>query len=85
MEHNSDFQSCDYVIGPQTYINLKPMDKINGFDVRPGFYETNGAFALPGGVNFTITSQNATGCELLLFHRTSGRLMLAFRFRTITG
>lgn len=46
-----------------------PLDKIDGFDVRPGFYEINGATALPNGVNFTIHSQNATSCELLLFKR----------------
>lgn len=46
-----------------------PLDRIDGFDVRPGFYEINGATALPNGVNFTIHSQNATSCELLLFKR----------------
>lgn len=49
--------------------NLKPLDCINGFQVRPGFYEINGASALPEGVNFTIISHSATSCELLLFHR----------------
>ena len=34
-------------------IHLIPMDTIDGFDVRPGFYEINGATAIPGGVNFT--------------------------------
>ncbi len=50
-------------------IHLIPMDTINGFDVRPGFYETNGATAIPGGVNFTVHSHGATGVELLLFRR----------------
>jgi isoamylase len=50
-------------------IHLVPMDNIGGFDVRPGFYETNGATAIPGGVNFTVYSHGATGIELLLFHR----------------
>ncbi|HIW21407.1 MAG TPA: glycogen debranching enzyme, partial [Candidatus Dorea intestinavium] len=40
-----------------------------GFSVRPGFYSDKGATAVPGGVNFTIASKNATACELLLFHR----------------
>ena len=35
----------------------------------PGFYEINGATAIPGGVNFTISSHGATSIELLLFHR----------------
>ena len=50
-------------------IHLVPMDHIDGFDVRPGFYEVNGATAIPGGVNFTVYSHNATSIELLLFHR----------------
>lgn len=49
--------------------NLIPLDEINGFRVRPGFYENNGATALSNGVNFTFHSQNATSCELLLYHR----------------
>lgn len=53
---------------PRT-IHLVPMDHIDGFDVRPGFYETNGATAIPGGVNFTVCSQNAASIELLLFKR----------------
>lgn len=54
---------------PRT-IHLVPMDRIAGFDVRPGFYEANGATAIPGGVNFTVYSHGATSIELLLFHRT---------------
>ncbi|MDD3204841.1 MAG: glycogen debranching protein GlgX [Lachnospiraceae bacterium] len=50
-------------------IHLVPLDTLEGFDVRPGFYEINGATAIPGGVNFTIHSNQATSCELLLFHR----------------
>ena len=50
-----------------------PLDRIEGFDVRPGFYEINGATALPNGVNFTIHSQNAVSCELLLFKRGAGK------------
>ncbi len=53
---------------PRT-IHLVPMDHIDGFDVRPGFYETNGATAIPGGVNFTVYSHNASSIELLLFKR----------------
>lgn len=49
--------------------NMKPLDQIAGYDVRPGIYEVNGATAIPGGVNFTVYSNNATSCELLLFHR----------------
>ena len=36
-------------------LTLEPLDQINGFSVRPGLYEINGAMVVPGGVNFTIT------------------------------
>ena len=49
--------------------HLIPLNEIGGYQVRPGIYEINGATAIPGGVNFTIHSNQATGCELLLFHR----------------
>ena len=48
---------------------LKPLDTICGFQVRPGFFLDFGATVIPGGVNFTIQSHKATSCELLLFHR----------------
>ena len=53
---------------PRT-IHLVPMGHVDGFDIRPGFYEINGATAIPGGVNFTVYSRGATSIELLLFHR----------------
>ena len=45
------------------------LDEISGFNVRPGNYRLNGARALRGGVNFTISSVGATSCDLLLFKR----------------
>ena len=48
---------------------MVPMDVINGFEVRPGMYEINGATAIPCGVNFTVYSYGATSCELLLYKR----------------
>ena len=45
------------------------LDEISGFFVRPGNYRLNGARAMRGGVNFTITSAGATSCDLLLFKR----------------
>ncbi|MDW7670684.1 MAG: glycogen debranching protein GlgX [Bacillota bacterium] len=48
---------------------IRPIDKINGFKVRPGFYDENGAVAIPGGVSFTIHSQGATSIQLALFER----------------
>ncbi len=62
-------QSQGEVITPYGKVNLIPMANIAGFDVRPGFYEINGATAIPCGVNFTVFSHGATSCELLLFHR----------------
>lgn len=53
---------------PRT-IHLVPLDRIADFEVRPGFYEINGATAIPGGVNFTVHSNGAASIELLLFHR----------------
>lgn len=48
---------------------LKPINTVNGFQIRPGFFREFGAVAIPGGVNFTIHTHGATSCELLLFHR----------------
>ena len=48
---------------------LKPIDTVNGFQIRPGFFREFGAVAIPGGVNFTIHTHGATSCELMLFHR----------------
>ena len=50
-------------------LHLSPLDNINGYDVRPGFYEINGATALREGVNFTVCSLEASSVELLLYHR----------------
>ena len=47
---------------------LQPMDEIAGFQVRPGFYNRDGATVTTRGVSFTIHSFGATGCSLLLFH-----------------
>lgn len=49
--------------------HMVPLDELEGFSIRPGFYEINGATAIPGGVNFTIHSNNAISCSLALFHR----------------
>ena len=47
--------------------HLRPIDEINGFKVRPGLYEQNGATAIPSGVNFTVPTNSGTSVELLLF------------------
>lgn len=48
---------------------LVPQDEIGSFKVRPGLFTQNGAVIIPGGVSFTIHSQNATAVSLALFHR----------------
>ena len=53
--------------GPQRGVKLQPLDIIDGFKVRPGFYNRNGAAAAPNGVSFTIHSSGATSCTLLVF------------------
>ena len=47
---------------------VKPMMEINGFKVRPGFFDLNGASEFSCGVNFTVHTSHGTSCELLLFH-----------------
>lgn len=47
---------------------LQPLDEIDGFLVRPGFFNSNGAVRSARGVSFTIHSAGATSCTLLLFH-----------------
>ncbi|MCM1048192.1 MAG: alpha-amylase family glycosyl hydrolase [Clostridiales bacterium] len=53
---------------PKRGAKLQPLDEIDGFKVRPGFYNRDGAAAAPNGVSFTIHSFGATSCTLLLFH-----------------
>ena len=38
--------SISQLVLPRT-VHLIPLDNIDGFDVRPGFYEINGATAIP--------------------------------------
>ena len=59
---------------------LKPLDTIGGFQVRPGFFHSFGATIIPGGVSFTIQSHGASSCELLLFHRMAEEPFAALRF-----
>ena len=67
-------------VTPMNSVHMEPMDKIAGFDVRPGMYELNGAVAIPVGVNFTIHSCGATSCELLLFRRMEDEPYAVLKF-----
>lgn len=49
--------------------NLVALDEVSGFKIRPGFFLENGAVVIPGGVSFTVHSQNATAVSLVLFRR----------------
>lgn len=48
---------------------LGPIDELEGFKVRPGFFDEYGATVIPGGVSFTVHSQHATSFKLALFER----------------
>lgn len=65
---DNDTLGIDSPLAPLCH-HLQPLDTINGFKVRPGFYDYNGAWALPNGVSFTVHSQGAISCEILLYHR----------------
>lgn len=43
--------------------------EINGFKVRPGLFDINGASAIPNGISFTVHTRYGTSVELLLFRR----------------
>lgn len=46
---------------------LLPLDAVEGFKIRPGFFRMYGACVASNGVSFTINSHGATRCTLLLF------------------
>lgn len=46
---------------------LLPLDVVEGFKIRPGFFRMHGACVASNGVSFTINSHGATRCTLLLF------------------
>lgn len=46
---------------------LRPLDVVEGFKIRPGFFRMYGACVASNGVSFTINSHGATRCTLLLF------------------
>lgn len=46
---------------------LLPLDVVERFKIRPGFFRMYGACVASNGVSFTINSHGATRCTLLLF------------------
>lgn len=59
---------------------LMPIDEYQDYKIRPGFFLQNGAVAVPGGVSFTIFSQNATSCSLALFEREADEPFVTIPF-----
>lgn len=49
-------------------IDIHPTDSYGEFKIRPGLFLANGAHLVPGGVNFTLYSNGAKSCELVLYH-----------------
>lgn len=60
--------------------NLLPVDEYMGFKIRPGFYRLYGATIIPGGISFTINSQNATSCKLALFKKGENKPYIIIPF-----
>ena len=57
--------SGEFVMGAKIFYT--PLDEVEGYSVRPGFFLENGAVAFPGGVSFTVYSRYAESVTLLLF------------------
>ncbi len=51
------------------HFSLEATHHHSGYGLRPGNPLPFGASLVPGGVNFSIYSYNATSCTLVLFHR----------------
>lgn len=52
---------------------LLPLDVVEGFKIRPGFFRMYGACVASNGVSFTINSHGATRCTLLLFKQQASK------------
>ena len=61
---------------------LNPLDRVNGFDIRPGLYEINGATSF-GTLQFILRMRFPVSCCCF----TEGKKSLTgrFLFRKITG
>ncbi len=49
---------------------LLPLDVVEGFKIRPGFFRMYGACEASNGVSFTINSHGATRCTLFIVQAT---------------
>lgn len=59
---------------------LLPLDVVEGFKIRPGFFRMYGACVASNGVSFTINSHGATRCTLLLFKPQASKLYARIPF-----
>lgn len=59
---------------------LLPLDVVEGFKIRPGFFRMYGACVASNGVSFTINSHGATRCTLLLFKPQAPKLYARIPF-----
>jgi glycogen debranching enzyme GlgX len=61
-------------------VDAYPTHSFGGFKLRPGKPLPFGATIVPGGVNFSVFSRFATGCELVLFRRGEAEPLAAIPF-----
>ena len=61
-------------------MNVYPSYELGDFKFRPGSPLPFGATVLPGGINFSIFSCNATSCSLVLFKRGAPKPMIEIPF-----
>ena len=64
---------------------LCPLDEVNGYLIRPGFYRMKGAFETKNGVSFTVSSHGATSAELLLYEPRGRYLFCISVWYSYTG
>ena len=62
-------------------IDVYPTHRYQDFRIRPGRPHPFGASLVPGGVNFSVFSQHATNCTLVLFERGAPQPMVEIPFR----
>ena len=74
----------DHLALPGT-IHLVPMDYVGGYAVRPGFYEINGATAIPGGVTLQCIPMEPQILSFCCFGGQRRSLMRSCPFQSITA
>ena len=61
-------------------IDIYPTHEHDGYKLRPGRPLPFGASIVPGGVNFSVYSSNATSCTLVLFEKGAPEPMVEIPF-----